>query len=54
MLDDGLHLSAMGNKFVSERLISILDRNLPDLTMVFPDWHDVHHPEPEKILGTCS
>ena len=52
MLSDGLHLSAQGNRFVSERLIPILDRKLRHLTSIFPDWEDVHPSEPEKILGT--
>jgi hypothetical protein len=54
MLSDGLHLSAKGNEFVSQGLIPILDRKLPDLTIVFPDWHNLHPSEPEKTLGTYS
>lgn len=51
MLSDGLHLSAEGNKFVSKGLVPILDRKLSDLSMVFPDWNDVHPTEPHKQLG---
>ncbi|XP_028405994.1 isoamyl acetate-hydrolyzing esterase 1 homolog isoform X2 [Dendronephthya gigantea] len=41
LLLDGLHLSVEGNRFVSQALIPILDRKLSDLTIVFPDWHEV-------------
>lgn len=52
MLNDGLHLSEKGNSFVAKALISLLDKKLPDLTLVFPDWKDLLHPKQfEKILG---
>ena len=51
MLSDGLHLSAEGNKFISQRLIPILDRKLADLTIVYPNWEAIHPSEPEKLLG---
>jgi hypothetical protein len=54
MLTDGLHLSAEGNKFLSQGLIPILDRTMTDLTIVFPDWNDLHPDEPEKELGVIT
>ena len=51
---DGLHFSKEGHEFLYERVKEHFDVILSPLKIVYPDWKNVDHVNPEKDLITSD
>lgn len=59
LLDDGLHLSAAGNRLLYELVLELFAEALPDLMpAVLPEpalpWREIDYANPAKSLGPCE
>ncbi|XP_013382384.1 isoamyl acetate-hydrolyzing esterase 1 homolog [Lingula anatina] len=53
-LNDGLHFSAAGSKFLAERLWQQLEGIVSDIGMIFPDWKTVDYVNPEAVFSAIN